>query len=704
MSRSFDALLRPKSIALVGASADLDKLGGRPLKFLLDKGYKGRIYPINPKYPDIAGLRCYPGVAELPEAVDLAIVAVPARDVETTLGELGEKGVPAAVVFSSGFAEMGDQGRAMEERMVQVARRYGIRVVGPNTLGLLNSFDAVMATFSQYPSGPVAPGPVAFITQSGAFGTAIAALCRRRELNLGYFVNTGNEAELIFPEVMGAVLADDRIKVGCGYIEGLKDGKALVAMADEALAKGKAIVVVKVGRTDAGARAAASHTGSLAGEDRVFDGIARQKGIVRAPDEEQMLDFVEAFAYCKLPEGGGIGVVTQSGGAGVLIADRAEELGLTIPRLTDETQAKLRKVVPAFGSIANPVDVTAQFLAQPSILRDSIDAVMADPRVHVGIVWMQLMDAHVDMLVELFAAARDRTTKPLIICWVAASQKALTELHKRGVCVMRGAVPAVDAAHALVRYAETRRRSLAGAQSERSGAEGSGTPLPIDLLPAGGTVSTLEAQRLLQAAGVKLAAAELARTPEEAGRIAAKWGGPIALKIEFPDIAHKTEVGGVRLGLTGADAASAAARALIADVSAKAGTARVDGVIVQAMAKPGVEVAIGLKRDPLFGMVVMVGLGGIYIEVLKDVAFRQAPITPAEARTMIEELKGKAVLRGARGKPPVDEAALADLVCAVARFGAAAGPRLRELDLNPVIAGPDGAVAVDWLMIVEPAT
>jgi acetyltransferase len=701
MSQPLQALLSPRSIALVGASADLDKLGGRPLKFLLDRGYKGRIYPINPKYADIAGLPCYPSVAALPEAVDLAIVAVPARDVEATLDQLGQKGVPAAVVFSSGFAEMGEAGRAMEARMVAVARRYGIRVVGPNTLGLLNAFDGVMATFSQYPSGPVEPGPVAFATQSGAFGTAIAALCRRRQLNLGYFVNTGNEADLSFPEVMTAMLADARIRVGCGYMEGLKNGVDLVAMAEAALVQGKPIVTVKVGRTAAGARAAASHTGALAGEDRVFDGVARQTGLVRATNEEQMLDFVEAFAYCPLPVGGGIGVITQSGGAGVLIADRAEELGLTIPTLTEATQAKLRHVVPAFGSIANPVDVTAQFLAQPSILRDSIDAVMADSRVHIGIVWMQLMDAHVDMLVELFAEAKERTAKPLIICWVAASDQALAGLRQRGVCVMRGADPAVDAAHAMVRYGATRRRFLVDRATAAPAAPT--VTVPVDLVPGGGVVPTVPAQDLLRAAGVKLASVEMAETPEEAGRIALRLGRPVALKIESPDIPHKTEVGGVRLGLSGEAAARDAARTLLADVAVRKPTARIDGIAVQPMAKAGVELVVGLRRDPAFGMVVMLGLGGIFVEVLKDVAFRKAPVAPAEARAMIEELKGKAVLRGVRGKPAADEADLVELVCAVSRFGAGAGPRLVELDLNPVIAGPDGAEAVDWLMVVGPA-
>ena len=307
------------------------------------------------------------------------------------------------MVFSSGFGEMGEEGRRLEETVAAVARRHGIRLLGPNTLGLLNAFERMPATFSQYAGGATPAGPIAFVTQSGAFGTAIAALARRRGLGLGYFVNTGNEADVDFVQAMDAVLDDPRVRVGAGYIEGLKDGAGLVALAARALAAGKPLVVTKVGRTGAGARAAASHTGSLAGEDAVFDAVVRQCGIVRARNEEHMLDIVEAFVGTPvLPEGDGIGIVTQSGGAGVLMADRAEELGLSVPLLGEATRAALARTMPGFGATANPVDVTAQFLADPAVLRDSVLAMLEDPRIHLGIVWLQLMEAYVDTIVAIF--------------------------------------------------------------------------------------------------------------------------------------------------------------------------------------------------------------------------------------------------------------------------------------------------------------
>jgi acyl-CoA synthetase (NDP forming) len=699
MNPAIRALIAPRSIAILGASNDLQKLNGRTLKFLMDKGYAGKIYPVNPKYEHISHpggeLRCYPTVGDIPDAVDMAIITVPARFVIDQVRALGRKGVPAAIIYSSGFGEMGAQGHALEDELVTAAREGGVRLCGPNCLGLVNSFDRVIATFSQYGSGEVLEGPVGFVTQSGAFGSAIATLARRRHLGLGYFVNTGNECDATLVEIMDEVLADPRIRVGCGYIEGFKDGAGLLALAERALEAGKPIVVTKVGRSQAGARAAASHTGSLAGEDRVFDGLARQFGIIRARNEEHMLDMVDVLAHCELPEGNGIGLVTQSGGAGVLIADRAEELGLSLPTLSDETQAKLREVLPAFGSGANPVDVTAQFIAEPEILLNGLRLTLADPAVHVGIVWILSMDAYAGMLVDLFRTVKSETRKPFVLCWVAASEQALKLCREAGIPVLRGAEPAVDAVAGLIGYAQARRTWLADRAARASVA------LPELSLPAPGVVGTVEAARLLASCGVASAPVALAGDADAAVEAATGLGWPVAVKIESPDILHKTEANGVRLGLADAAAVRAAADAVLAAAKAFDADARIDGVVVQKMAGGHVEFVIGLKNDPSFGPVLMAGLGGILVEVMKDVAFRRCPVTPSEAGAMLDELRGRAILSGARGKPPVDRAALVALLCAVSRFGAAAGPRLEELDLNPVLLSTDGAVAVDCVMVLR---
>jgi acetate---CoA ligase (ADP-forming) len=690
------ALLSPQSIAILGASADLGKVNGRTLRFLLEKGYGGKIFPVNPKYESIAGLRCYPAVAALPEAPDLAVIAVPASQVLGVVRELAQRGARSAVIFSSGFAEMGESGRALEQQLAAAAAQGGMRLCGPNCLGLINAFDRVIATFGQFAEGDTPPGPVAFVTQSGAFGTAIAALARRRSLGLGYFINTGNECDADFVQIMRAVLDDPRIRVGAGYLEGVRDGRGLRALAEHAMETGKPLALTKVGRTAAGARAAASHTGALAGTDAVFEGVIRGLGVTRARNEEHMLDMVEVLGRCVLPEGRGLGIVTQSGGAGVLMADRAEETGLQVTLLTQQTREALARVIPGFGTTGNPVDVTGQFVSEPDLLFDSVRIVMADPGVHVGVVWLQLMDSHVEKLVKIFNKINNLIKKPWVVCWVAAPEDALRQLRAAGIPVLRGAEPAVDAVAALARYAEARRHWLADAPACKA------LKLPTPALPAtSGAVGSLEGQALLQSYGVTTAAARQATSADEAIAAAEALGYPVVLKIESPDILHKTEAQGVALNLKDAAAVRAAYDKLLANAGAYKAGARIAGVLVQAMAQGEVELVIGLKRDPTFGPVVMVGLGGVLIEVFKDVVFRAAPVTEGEALRMLDELKSRVLLDGVRGKPPVDRQALARMISAVSCFGAAAGPRLAELDLNPVLAGPQGATAVDWLMLLD---
>jgi acyl-CoA synthetase (NDP forming) len=693
------SLLSPKSIAIVGASDDFTKVNGRTLKYLLAKGYAGSIYPVNPKHRRIGALQCYPAVAAIPAPVDLAVIAVPAALVARAMADLGRHGVKSAIVFSSGFAETGEEGRRLEREVVAMARTSGIRLCGPNCLGLINAFDRVMATFGQFAEGETPPGPVGFVTQSGAFGTAIAALARRRGVGLGYFINTGNEGDVDFVAAMRAVLDDPRITVGAGYVEGLKDRSGLIDLAEQALGQRKPLVITKVGRMGSGARAALSHTGSLAGADRIFDGVSRGAGIIRARNEEHMLDIVEVLSTCTHPAGKGLGIVTQSGGAGVLIADCAEELGLSVPILSRATQQSLREVIPAFGAVGNPVDITGQFVAEPRLLYEAVKRVLDDPQVHVGIVWLQLMDAYVDTLLALFEELKRDTSKPLAVCWVAAPDAALQGLRQRGIAVLRGGEPASEAVAALVRYAEVCRFWQADAE-QRAALRRTG----IDrALPAqAGIVSGMAAMEWLNHCGVATIPSRFARAADEAVRAAAELGYPVALKVESADILHKTEIDAVRLSLVNADAVRQAYVEILANTGRHRPDARIEGVLVQKMAASGVELVAGMKRDPVFGPVIMVGLGGIHVEVLNDVIFRAAPVTPAEAGRMLDDLRGRAILEGVRGRPPVDREALERFISAVSVFGAALGGRLCELELNPVVANEKDAVAVDWLLVMEP--
>jgi acetyltransferase len=690
-------LLHPQSVAIIGASADLGKINGRPLKHLLDKGYAGRILPVNPKYPQIAQLPCYPSVASLPEAADLAIVAVPASEVIEAIDALGQRGVRAAVIFSSGFGETGADGRALEQALGECAARHGMVLCGPNCLGFVNAFENVYATFSQYADGDTGPGPIAFVTQSGAFGTAIAALARQRGLGLGYFINTGNQVDLDFSELMDAVIDDPRIRVAAGYLEGCEDGAALIRLAQRCQALGKPLVLTKVGRMASGQRAAASHTGALAVGDAVFDAVIRQYGVLRARNEEQMLDMLQALAQDRRAGGMGLGIATQSGGAGVMMADRAEEVGLAVPELSAATQARLLQVMPAFGAAGNPVDVTGQFVARPELLRESVVALLDDPAIDIAIVWLQLMTAHVDTLVRIFCEIRDRTHKPFFVCWVAAPAAALARLRDEGIVVFPAGERAVEAAATLCRHGQFQQ-----AQAARTALPAPPQVPPAQQLAQAGVQPSVQATAWLQAAGVPMAPVALAQDADQAVALWRQAGRAVALKIESPDITHKTEVGGVILKLDDEAAVRGAFQTLLQRATAAQPAARLDGVLVQPMAAGHLELVVGVQRDPVFGMVVMAGLGGVLVEVLKDVVFRHAPFGEAEALAMLAELRTGAVLDGVRGQPGIDRAELALMLSRLSQWAAAMQPWLAELDLNPVLVGADGPRAVDCVMVLRP--
>ena len=693
---ALDPLFRPRSIAIVGASEDFVKINGRPLKFLLDKGYTGRIFPVNPKYGTLAGLPCYPSVSAVPAPVDLAIVAVPASSVAAALRDCAARQVRAAVVFSSGFGEMGEEGRALERQAAALAREGGFRLLGPNTLGFMNTFDRVMATFSQAGEGEASPGPVGFVTQSGAFGTAIFELARQRGLSLGYFINSGNEADLDLGDLLAYVVEDSRIRVVAGYIEGLKDGRKVVAAAARALALGKPIVMVKVARSGAGARAASSHTGSLAGADRVYSGVFGQAGIIRARNDEQLLDLVAAFASCPLPAGPGVGIVTQSGGAGVLMADRCEELGLRVPELGEATRDALRRVVPAFGAVRNPVDITAQFIADPELLVKSLTLVLEDPQVDAGIFYLGLMERAATKIAQDLKEVAAGTGKPLVIAWAAAPAAGLQALREGGICVLPSATRAVDAVHGLVSFAASRRR-----HAERE--SGSAPFLPassaltstIERARADGrrVLTSEESFALLAGYGVAVARARRARSPDEAAELLAEIGPPVALKVESPDILHRSEAGALRLDGT----VFAFAFSITTLVGLTIGlipalhASRTDphsGLLQSSRRTTG-----GQRRTR----------SALVVEVLEDVVFGLAPLCRGDALEMVRGLRGARILDGVRGRPRADLGALVDALVAVSRLGADAAGAIRELDVNPLIVLDEGrgALAVDALVVLD---
>ena len=451
----------------------------------------------------------------------------------------------------------------------------------------------------------------------------------------------------------------------------------------------------------------------------MYSGVFRQAGIVRARNDEHLLDLAAAFTYCPLPSGGGVGLVTQSGGAGVLMADRCEELGLAVPELAETTREALRTVVPAFGAVRNPVDITAQFIAEPALLSKSLELVLADPGVDVAIFYLGLMERAATKIAADLERVAKGSPKPLVVAWAGAPEAGLHALREGGVCVMPSATRAVDAVHGLVQFAERRRRH----ERERDGGgqapalrdpTADGRHGTVDMATVGRglvprrsdgrrVLGTEEAFRLLAAYGIVTPPSRLAHAGDEAARIAENFGTAVALKAESPAILHKTDAGAVRLGVRGADDVRAAFATIVDNVRRHDATAPLDGVLVQAMVTGGTEMVVGLHQDPQFGPVVMVGLGGIFIEVLEDVAFGAVPLTRGDAEEMLASLRGARILDGVRGRPRADRAALVDVLLAVSRLGAEAGGAIAELDLNPVVVLPEGrgAVALDALVVLS---
>ena len=687
-------MLSPKSIVIVGASLDNRKLNGRPLHFLQRDGYSGRLYAINPKYKKIAGIQCFPDIQSLPEIVDLAIVAISHIFVAETLIQLGKKGIPIALVYSSGYSEIGAEGVEREKVLLAIAKKYNIRICGPNNLGFVNAFEHVTATFSQYADLPPVSGPVAFASQSGAFGTGISALARKQGIGLGYFINTGNDVDITLIDTLNVVVEDPRITVICAYIEGLKDGVEFIRFAQKAIKAQKPFIVTKVGRKPSGIRAATSHTGALAGEDRVFNGVFRQHGVIRARNEEHMLDLVSAFSCCKIPTGNGLGIITMSGGAGVLMADRAEELGLKVSNPTQYTKDNLSEVIPSFGSTANPIDVTAQFIADPELFIKAIKITLGDPGVDCCIIWLQLMHQRADLIVNLLKGIKKSSVKPFIVCWLDPPKKSIDELRAAGVCVIGATERAVDAVAGLIQYGQSLARSKTELQRNLFGVKKRTT------LGVPKNISSMDSISFLEGAGVSLVPTFLASDATNAQKIASEIGYPVVLKIESPDILHKSDIGGIRLGLLTESSVYDSATEILASAKKLVPNAKIEGILVQKMITNNVEFVLGIRRDPIFGPIVMFGLGGILVEIFKDVSFASAPITLEQADLMLDSLISKDILRGVRGNSPVNKKYLKKILCDLSIF-ACSHPEIIELDLNPLVVADEKMVAVDWLIIVD---
>lgn len=689
---SLSKLFHPSKVAVIGASRKEGQVGREVLTNLLHS-FPGEIFPVNPKANELEGLKCYDSVIEIEENIDLAVIAVPAKVVPSVLQDCDNAGINNVIVVSGGFKEVGEEGKELEEKIASFAKDKGINMIGPNVIGVISTGSDLNATFAQEMA---LPGNISFMSQSGAFCTAVLDWANEAGLGFNHFVSLGNKAVLDEVDLIREWDMDKSTDVILGYLEGIDRGTEFIQTARE-VTQTTPIVVVKSGKTESGASAAASHTGTLAGSDRAYQAAFEQSGVMRVDTIEELFDFGSILAQQNPPDSRKVGILTNAGGPGVMAADALEKYGLKLAELEEETLDKLGNVLSSLASRKNPIDLTGK--ANEEDYRKALDYVIEDDE--VGSVLAMSAPAAIfsyPQLAEILAEAREKTDKPIVGTLMGGKlpEVAWKDLKDAGVPNYFDPDRAVRALSALVDYGDIRRSKVAEPQK-----------ISVDVDPVRDKVNSLvredtvmvglEGLDLLSQVGIPVVDTEVARTRDQARSIVEGVSSEFVLKIKSPDIIHKSDLGGVKVGVEAGEVPNEYSR-LINRVKENVGDHQVDidGVRIQEMVS-GEEIIVGVNRDPQFGPLVMFGLGGIYVEVLEDVSFRVAPVSPAEAKKMVESIDAYPILEGVRGGPGVDIEGIVDVIQKVSQL-AYEIPAIQELDLNPVIVDSSGPRVVDMRM------
>jgi len=700
-----DSLLSPCSVAVIGASPEPHKIRGALLSLLRKNGFAGRIVPVNPSYPEIDGIPCFPTIAAAGAPVDLALVAIPAMGVLAALEECAAAGVRNAIVISSGFAEDDAAPADLQDQVAALARRTGMRVCGPNAEGFHNEVDRVSATFSPAvdraaDDNPTAcPHRIGIVAQSGGMGFALYNRGRALGLSFSTVVSTGNEADLTAADFLAHMAEDPDTAAILLFLESVRDPAAFAAAATAAAEAGKFIVAIKIGRSAPGKLAAASHTASMAGWDVGYDAMFRRHGIIVATELDEALAIVAALVSNPMAQGGRVAVVTVSGGAGAWSADALAAAGLDLPELGGELQAAIRTFIPSYGTARNPVDLTAAGVQGGGMLR-TIELLSRDDAIdQIAVITSLSNPARVTIDGAALGTLLAKRRKPVLFySYTLPSTLGRRILAEAGAVILPSMAVLATAARALADHARFR---------PPASVEPIALPPAVHAILSGHTGPLAEhaAKALLAAYGARLAPSRLVTQASGLADAAAALGFPLAAKIQSPGIPHKTEAGGVRLDIADLPALEAAFADILANAARQAPHAALDGVLLEPMAPPGIEMIVGIVRDPTFGPVVMVGAGGVTTELFRDTAYRLAPVDEAEAMAMLRELRSARLLEGFRGAPPADLPALARLVALVSRLADAACAHVAELELNPVIVHPagQGYTIADALLALSPA-
>lgn len=684
---ALNGLLRPKSIAVVGASNKEGKIGYTVVKNLLDSHYQGPIYPINPSEAEILGLRAYPSVAAVPEAIDAAVIIVPAKLVPAVTEECGKKGVKGLIIIASGFSEVGRQD--LEQQVVDTAHAYGMRVLGPNIVGILSNTDACNASFA--PFLPL-PGKAALVSQSGALLIAMDASTYTRRVGFDKLVSIGNMSDVNFADMVEWLDQDESTACICLYIEGLRNGRRFI---NAALNASKPIIALKSGVSAHGAAAAASHTGSLAGSGKIYDTAFQQGGVVRAADLNNLFDRTLALSLQPPMQGENMLIITNGGGVGVLATDAAERYGVPLRFAPDDVQTELKKHMPEFGSAKNPVDLTG--MAGKDWYYASVRYAFAHPWVD-GLAVLYCETAMTDPL-EIAGGIKQAiddsgvTGKPVAVSFVGGEQSAAARkwLVENGIPAYDAPDVAINALAALREYARSRELAATPFHRYENVDEAAARAIIANAREHHNhSLTEIESKKIFRAYGMPVAITELAKTEDEAVALAEQIGYPVVMKIMSHDILHKSDAGGVKVNIKTADGVREAFRTIIANAQAYKADAVIEGVAVQEMAPWGTEVIVGSVNDPTFGPTVMFGLGGIFVEILKDVTFRVAPVSAEQSYQMLEEIKAGAILAGARGEAPRDRKALSEVLSRYSQMITDLEDEIAESDANPVLVYDEG--------------
>ena len=685
-------LLSPRSVAVVGASADATKMTGRPVGYLRKHGFTGEIYPVNPRVTEIGGLTCYPDIASLPQAPDAAIVLLGPERAEAAVRDLAARGTAAAIVLASGYGEADAEGARRQQALKDAAG--SMRLLGPNTIGLVNLTDRItLSATGALEMGNLRAGSISVVSQSGGILGALLSRATDRGIGFAKLASTGNEADLDSTDLIEHLLEDDATRVIAVYMEGLRRPEAFRQVALRAASIGKPIVIFKVGRSESGARSASSHTGAMAGSDRVYDALFRQCGVIRAETFADLLDIPAALATGRRAAGRRVAILTSTGGAGTLVADSLGLAGFEVPVPDDATAQRIGALTGEPASAArNPVDVTLAGL-RPDLLRGAIDALQESPSYDATVVIVGSSSlAQPSLVADAVVECQARSAKP-ILCYVSPHAPEVTRLlNGQGI-------PAFTAPESCA--------SVLAALQPRpapSAAPSGGTaPDPAFAALPPGPLNEAESKALFARFGVPVTREAVARDAAGTTAAAQGLGERVVLKVLSREILHKSDLGGVAVGLPAASLPEAAA-AMLARLKA-AGAPAPEGFLVQEMVQGGLEMILGFHRDPQLGPVLLLGMGGVAAELLQDTALRLLPITRADAEGMVAELRTGALLKGFRGAPPADVPALLDAILAFAAMAEAAGQRLMEAEINPlfVLAAGRGVRAVDGLAVLAPA-